>query len=247
MKRCVLILLSLLTAAVSAAGQNHVERAMREARSRQEEMARRIVLDQTGPGKGGYLSYRVENGDTVYFDTLDPIWIFGHKQQKDWKKYYRTVWYFARVYPYALASGDLLHAVDSTLEAGHYGRMKRDRFISKVQTELFKSLEGTVRNMSINQGAVLLKLIDRETGLSSYEIIKEYKSGVAAGFWQGIASLFDNNLKAQYDPDGADRELEELVQMWEAGTFPALYRSIFWENPPEVKVPDLSKIPESVS
>ena len=99
--------------------------------------------------------------------------------------------------------------------------------------------------MTISQGAVLLKLIDRETGQSSYSIIKEYKNGIAAGFWQGIAKFFDNDLKSQYDPEGEDRELEELVQMWHNGTFPSLYRSIFWEDPPVVKVPDMYLSPSS--
>lgn len=248
MKRLYIILVLSLLAAVSAAGQNHVERAMRRAREQQEAMARRqISADFTDGAKGGYLSYRVENGDTTYFDKLDPIWIFAHKQTKDWKQYYKLVYYFARVYPYAMASKRLQEIVDSTIVADNMGRMKRDRYMNQVQKQLFVDFEGALRTMTINQGRVLLKLIDRETGQSSYSIIKEYKSGLAAGFWQGIAKLFDNDLKSQYDPEGADRELEELVQMWHAGTFPALYRSIFWEDPPDVKVPDLYKEPDMAS
>ena len=106
---------------------------------------------------------------------------------------------------------------------------------------LFKDFEGALRKMTISQGAVLLKLIDRETGQSSYSIIHDYKNGIAAGFWQGIAKLFDNDLKSEYDPEGADRDLEGLVQAWQNGTFKSLYWSIFWEDPPEVKVPDFYK------
>ena len=248
MNRIGIILLVSLLATVSAAGQNHVERAMRQARERQEAMARRqITADFTDAAKGGYLSYRVENGDTTYFDKLDPVWIFAHKQTRNWRDYYKLVYNFARVYPYALASGRLQEIVDSTIAAGNYGRMKRDRYMNQVQKQLFIDFEGALRSMTISQGRVLLKLIDRETGQSSYSIIKEYKSGIAAGFWQGIAKLFDNDLKSQYDPEGEDRELEELVQAWHNGTFPALYRSVFWENPPEVKVPDLYKRVEDVS
>ena len=119
--------------------------------------------------------------------------------------------------------------------------LQKDRYMTKVQARLFKDFEGALRHMTISQGAVLLKLIDRETGQSSYSIIRDYKNGVAAGFWQGIAKFFDNDLKSKYDPEGADRELEELVQAWQDGSFPALYRSIFWEDPPEVKVPDFYK------
>ena len=240
MKRFLAYLVLTLAAVLPAAGQNHVERAMREARERQEAMARKIVFDEDSKGLSGYLTYRVEaDGDTMYFDTINPIWIFGRKQKKDWKQYYRLVYNFARVYPYALASGRLQEIVDSTITVNNYGRMKKDRYMNEVQKMLFRDFEGSLRKMTISQGAVLLKLIDRETGQSSYSIIREYKNGVAAGFWQGIAKFFDNDLKAEYDPEGADRELEQLVQAWHDGTFPALYRSIFWEDPPEVKVPDI--------
>ena len=89
--------------------------------------------------------------------------------------------------------------------------------------------------MSIQQGALMIKLIDRETGQSSYSIIKEYKNSAAAGFWQGIAKMFDNDLKARYDPEGADKQIEELVQIWNAGYFPSLYWSVFWEDAPVIK------------
>jgi len=84
-----------------------------------------------------------------------------------------------------------------------------------------------------------MKLIDRETGQSSYSIIKEYKSGVAAGFWQVIAKMFDNDLKTKYDPRGVDKEVEELVQIWKAGEFKNLYWSVFWEYPPEITVQEI--------
>jgi hypothetical protein len=91
--------------------------------------------------------------------------------------------------------------------------------------------------MTISQGAILLKLIDRETGQSSYSIIKTYKNGAAAGFWNGIAHLFDNDLNASFDPEGEDKDLEELCQRWHDGMFRDLYWSIFWEEPPVVKIP----------
>ena len=238
MKRFLAYLFLMLAMALPAAGQHGVERAMREAREREEAMARKIIFEE-GNGLSGYLTFRVENGDTMYFDTIDPIWVFGRKQTKDWKKYYRLVYNFARVYPYALASGRLQAIVDSTIAANNYGRMGKDRYMNNVQKQLFRDFEGSLHKMTISQGAVLLKLIDRETGRSSYSIIREYKNGIAAGFWQGVARFFDNDLKAEYDPNGADRELEQLVQAWQDGTFPALYRSIFWEDPPEVVVPDI--------
>ena len=241
MKRWILIGTPLAAAFTTAAGQNHIERAMRRAREEREALARKTVVSDEGTAGAGYLTYRVENGDTTYFDSIDPVWIWGRgkgpQSEKHWRKYYKTVWRFAKVYPYALAAGRLQEIVDSTIAAGNYGRMKKDRYIAEVQKELFKDFGGGLRNMTISQGAILLKLIDRETGQSSYSIIKTYKNGAAAGFWNGIAHLFDNDLNASFDPEGEDKDLEELCQRWHDGTFRDLYWSIFWEEPPVVKIP----------
>ena len=225
-----------------APAQNHVRRAMEEARERQEAMARSQANDaQPVSPQAGYLRMLVENGDTTYYDVLPPIYIFGHgsrQSQKNWRDYYKLVWRFARVYPYAMASGGLKKQVDSTLNANHYKGLRKQIYMDAIQDQLFKDFEGALRNMTISQGALLLKLIARETGLSSYDIIHDYKNSVAAGFWQAIAKLFDNDLKSKYDPTGADKDIEELVQIWQSGNFPALYWSVFWEDPPVVVVPE---------
>lgn len=232
--------LALLLASVPAGAQNHVRRAMEKARERQEAMARKQVNEEQANTQGaGYLRMVVENGDTTYLDKIPPIWILGKRgaqSEKAWRDYYRLVWRFARVYPYAEGAADVQRQVDSVLSANNYGAIKKERLISDVQKQLFKSYEGAFRQMSISQGALLMKLIDRETGMSSYSIIKEYKSGAAAGFWQVVAKMFDNDLKSQYDPEGADRDIEMLVQAWKAGEFPALYWSVFWENPPQITI-----------
>lgn len=232
----------LLFVPMTLSAQNHVRRAMERARERQEAMARMKVDSEKGKGGGsGNMRVLVENGDTTFLDRVPAVYIVGRGRrsgEKSWKDYYRLVWRFARVYPYAQASGKLVKQVDSTLNAEHYGFIRKERYISAIQKQLFKDFEGSFREMSIQQGAVLLKLIDRETGITPYELIKNYKSGFAAGFWQGVAKLFDNDLKSQYDPTGADRELEELVQIWQRGEFPSLYWSVFWEDPPTVVIPE---------
>ena len=230
----------LLGWALPSHAQNHIKRAMDRARQEQEALARKQINSESGSGGAGWMRMLVEYGDTTYLEELAPIFIFGRggkKNEKQWQDYYKLVWRFARVYPYALAAGDIQHRVDSVIEVNNYGMVKKDRLVEYVQKQLFKNLEKSFRDMSVSQGALLMKLIQRETGQSSYSIIKEYKNGIAAGFWQGIAKLFDNDLKAEYDPAGADKELEELVQIWQAGEFPALYWSIFWEDPPKVDIP----------
>ena len=227
-----------------AGAQNHVTKAMDKARSQKEALDRAQAIRemQTTPG-GQYLQMRVENGDTTYFDKISPLWITSRRSgttEKQWRDYYKLVYRFARVYPYAMATAPLLHKADSVIEANHMNSVKRDRYIKDIQKQLFKSYEGAFRKMSIYDGALMMKLIDRETGMSSYDIIKGYKNGVAAGFWQGIAKLFENDLKSTYDPQGADADTELLVQAWHAGEFPALYRSVFWEDPPVVVIDEIN-------
>ena len=103
----------------------------------------------------------VHEGDTTYYDALPPIYIFGrsrHASEKNWRDYYTLVWRFARVYPYAQASGGLKKQVDSTLNAKHYKGLRKQIYMDQIQDQLFKDFEGALRNMTISQGALLLKL-----------------------------------------------------------------------------------------
>ena len=203
------------------------------AQDEDEPMPR--VTSRTG---SGYMGYRVEKGDTVYYDSINPIWVFprGRKGKGDLKKYYRLVYNFNKVYPYALLARDLTVQVDNHIAANELRRRKKEKYINQMQKELFNVYEQPLKNMSISQGRLLIKLIDREIGKSSFKIIKDYKSGITAGFWQGIAKIFGNDLKSRYDPEGDDKITEYLVEKWRRGEFDALYYSIFWEMPkrPEI-------------
>ena len=186
-----------------------------------------------------YMGYRVEKGDTVYFDSINPIWVFprGRRGKSDLKNYYRLVYNFNKVYPYALLAKEMTSQVDSHIAANSLRKRQKEKYINQMQSELFKAYERPLKSMSISQGRLLIKLIDREIGRSSYKIIKDYKSGITAGFWQGVAKIFGNDLKSGYDPKGDDKMTEYLVEKWQMGEFDALYYSIFWEMPtrPEIK------------
>lgn len=187
------------------------------------------------------MKYIIENGDTIYVDEIRAarVWEKLPRQKgKDWRKYYRLVHNFSKAYPYALVARKLVMEADSTIAADKLKGAKREKYINSVQKELFDVFEGQMRNLTVSQGALIMKLIDREVGKSSYNIIKGYKSGLTAGFWQGVAKMFGSDLKKPYDPEGEDMNTEELVQIWEAGDFPAFYWSLFWQDPPEVPIPE---------
>ena len=186
------------------------------------------------------MQYIVEGKDTILIDEIRASKVYSRlpKQKgKEWRKYYRLVHNFSKTYPYALAARNVVNRADKTIEEKNLKRVKRDRYINEVQDELFEMFEEPLRSLTVSQGALLMKLIDREIGKSSYMIIKDYKSGIAARFRQGIAKMFGSDLKKPYDPKGEDANIEELVEIWEAGEFEAFYFSLFWKDPPTVNIP----------
>ena len=191
----------------------------------------------------GYPMYfeLTEKGDTMFMDSIDPAWCFpkGRKMKKnDWRRKHKLVYNFNKVYPYALAGRRMMAQVDSTIAADVTKRSEKRAYIKDVQNELFRTFEKDIRRMTFSQGGVLLKLVDRECGMSAYEIIKTYRNGFTASFWQGVAWLFGASLKKKYDPKGDDRDLETLVGIWDSGMWDSFYYSIFFEYPRKTIIED---------
>ena len=229
--RGIILLLLLAAAALPAHAQSGTaQSALREAR----RQARRPVT-----GTPMYFELD-ERGDTVFMETLDPVWIFpkGRRMRDgDWRRYYKLVYNFNKVYPYALVGRKMMAQVDSTIAADVSKRSQRTRYINDVEKELFRLFEQDIRHMTISQGLVLMRLVDRECGMSAYSIIKTYESGFAANFWQLVARLFSQNLKTRYDPaKGEDAKIEELCKIWDSGQWDAFYYSIFMERPTKVVI-----------
>jgi hypothetical protein len=199
------------------------------------------VRPKPAPAQEGILEFIVEGNDTIYIDQIRASKIYSRLPKmkgREWRQYYRLVHNFSKAYPYALVAKKLVVEADSVIAADNLKGIKREKYINKVQKELFSVFESQMRSLTVSQGALIMKLVDREVGKSSYNIIKGYKSGITAGFWQGIAKMFGSDLKKPYDPEGEDEATEELVQIWEAGDFPAFYWSIFWKDPPEMPIPE---------
>ncbi len=160
------------------------------------------------------------DGDTVpvfwipEVKILAPITFRSKGQAITWTKLVQNV---KKVYPYAKIAGnkmkeynELLRPIDSKRE--------RKRLIEQMQDELFAEFEGELRKLTVSQGKILVKLIDRETSHTTYDIIRDYRGGIMAGFWQLAGSIFGYNLKEPYAPDGKDREIETICIMIENGT-----------------------------
>ena len=237
-------LAAMLLMCIAASEPCHAQR-FRKKKAEQKQAVQQPAPQpqQTNPAQpqGNVLEYIVEGNDTIFIDEIRAAKVFSRLPKmkgREWRKYYRLVHNFSKAYPYALVARKLVVEADSTIAADRLKGVKREKYISKVQKELFDVFEGQMRSLTVSQGALIMKLIDREVGKSSYNIIKGYKSGITAGFWQGIAKMFGSDLKAPYDPEGEDKAVEELVKIWEEGDFDALYWSLFWKDPPVMPIPE---------
>jgi len=192
-----------------------------------------------------FLEYYVEApGDTVYVDSLPEAVVFPRiKKSNDpnVRRYYRLVYNFNKVYPYTSVARKLVNEADSTIAAESMNRFKKDKYVTNIQNQILKDFSDVVRHMTISQGQLLCRLVDREIGKSSYQIVKDYKNGLAAGFWQGVAKTFKQDLKSHYDPKGEDRMTEYLIEKWEKGQFEALYYSVFLKWPDRTEIPSKYK------
>lgn len=213
----------------------------KKKKKEKEKVTVEQVRPKPAPAQEGILEFIVEGNDTIYIDQIRASKVYSRLPKmkgREWRQYYRLVHNFSKAYPYALVAKKLVVEADSVIAADNLKGIKREKYINKVQKELFSVFESQMRSLTVSQGALIMKLVDREVGKSSYNIIKGYKSGITAGFWQGIAKMFGSDLKKPYDPEGEDAATEELVQIWEAGDFPAFYWSIFWKDPPEMPIPE---------
>ena len=113
-------------------------------------------------------------------------------------------------YPYAKTAGKLITDVNNQL-AGVRDEAARKKIIKSREKEMKRDFGDKVTSLSVYQGKVLMKLINRETGNNCYEIIKEYKGGFNAGFWQTVAYVFGSSLKQPYAPQGDDKDIEKIV------------------------------------
>ena len=161
----------------------------------------------------------IQDNDTLPIVDLPEVSVY---QRKDFeylylkRRYRRLIYNVKRAYPYSKIAGYRLKELDEYL-ATMESEKERKEYINQVEGEIMEQFEQDVKKLTITQGIILVKLIDRETGRTSYEVTKDLKGGLTAFFWQGIARIFGNNLKEEYDPDGRDRIIEDIVLGIEAG------------------------------
>ncbi len=158
------------------------------------------------------------NGDTIPVVSLPAAKATAKrvfKSKKARKKYYRLAYHVKKVLPYAKLAGKRMKEVEA--EVATMDKRDRKKRMKELEKEIKRDYEGELTKLSFTQGRILIKLLDRETGSISYDIVKEFRGGFTAWFFQGIAKMFDYDLKSEYDPEGDDKIIEEVVKQVEQG------------------------------
>ena len=130
------------------------------------------------------------------------------EKRKEWTRLRNAIYV---TYPYARRAGFVINDINTKL-GEIKDRSKRKEYIKTREKELKKEFTDPLTQLSVYQGKVLMKLINRQTGNNCYELISEYKGGFSAHFWQTVAFLFNSSLKQPYKPTEDDKTMEEIVK-----------------------------------
>lgn len=161
---------------------------------------------------------KIVNGDTIPMMSLPEVRIKGfiiYRTPSEQRRFDRLVRNVKKVYPYAKLAGIKLNEFDGMM-AGLTDKEQRKLF-KRAEDELKAEFGDELKGLTFSQGRILLKLVDRETGNPTYQIVRELRGSFVAFFWQNLSRLFGYNLKEKYDPNGNDRDIEMIVQMIENG------------------------------
>lgn len=167
----------------------------------------------------GYQRAQINNGDTIAVVNLREVYIFPQrkfKNKREQAKYNKLVRDVKRTLPYAKMVYETLIETYEYIETLPTEKAKQEH-LKRIEKELFAEYKPVLKKLSLSQGKLLIKLIDRECNQSSYNLVKAFLGSFRAGFWNLFAGLFGASLKTEYDPYGKDALTEQVVILVENG------------------------------
>lgn len=167
----------------------------------------------------GYQRAQINNGDTIAVVNLREVYIFPQrkfKNKREQAKYNKLVRDVKRTLPYAKMVYETLIETYEYIETLPTEKAKQEH-LKRMEKELFAEYKPVLKKLSLSQGKLLIKLIDRECNQSSYNLVKAFLGSFRAGFWNLFAGLFGASLKTEYDPYGKDALTEQVVILVENG------------------------------
>ena len=169
------------------------------------------------PRGGARLQVKIEGNDTIFLAYLPDLWVFpGFKDRKQEQYYWKLVRDVKRTLPYAKIVAKELSETNKLLMQMPNDK-ERKKYLAQFEKDIYKKYEPELRKLTLSQGKLLIKLIDRECNNTSYDLIKMYRGSIRAFFYQGFARIFGANLKSKYDAYKEDKILERVIILVEAG------------------------------
>ena len=229
MKRIALValiaLMSMTGFAQMIAKGDPAKKKVKSVKRQEAPKPQSAVVDFSNPAEpisGSVVYGRIdENGDTtliVYLPEVDIDLMQRYLQITDTRQGRRLANNVKKVYPYAKLAGAKMHEYDSIL-ANTKDKSERKRLMKQAEDEITEQYTEDLKNLTITQGLILVRLIDRETSRTSYQVVQELRGKVRAFFYQGFARLWGYNLKTEYDPHNnpEDDEIETIMTLMERG------------------------------
>jgi hypothetical protein len=173
------------------------------------------------PVKGVLVRTVIYEGDTIPYAVLPTVVCYADRVFKDKKQqeaWTRLKYNVKKVYPYAILAAAKLKEYDRLL-AQIANENERKKYMKLAEKQLKEEFGDELKKLTMNQGRILIKLIDRETGKTTYDIVKDMRGSFSAFMWQGVALMFSSNLKMDYDPKGEDQAIEHAIKLIEDGEF----------------------------
>lgn len=158
---------------------------------------------------------RDEMGEMIPWIPLSDVWVNSTRifqSPEERKKFNRLRYNVLKVLPYAKFARNRYSRLNEELELTK-NKKEQKQLVKACEKEIKDMFNKEIKNMTVTQGEILIKLIDRETGNSSYELVKELKGGFRAFCYQSVARVFGHNLKQKYDPQ-QERDIENIIQRY---------------------------------
>jgi hypothetical protein len=164
------------------------------------------------------LAYIAADGDTITQILLPMVHVYptlNFTSKKQEQFYWKTVRDVKRTLPYAKAIGITLQEINDAMV--DMSEKERKAYMKSKENDLLGKYEPELKKLTLSQGKMLIRLVDRECEKTSYQLIKEYRGGIRAFFWQGFAKLFGADLKSTYEKDDKDKIVERVIVLVESG------------------------------
>ena len=168
-----------------------------------------VICDLKAQDKVIVADFDIVDEDTIFFSDLPEVEILAFKSQEERNAYFILKRRVIKVYPYAIVARKKLDEIRLALDTIPR-RRKKKRYTKEVTKWVKGEYSDRLKNLTMKEGKILVKLIYRETNTTSYEIVKSYRGRFNAFFWQTMAKLWDNNLKTGYNPE--DNREDMLIE-----------------------------------